>query len=122
MAKPDPNTGRIAKRRFGPWMMTAFHILARLRGLRGTAFDPFGRTPERRRERQLIADYEALVGELCANLNEANHVLAVELAEIPEHIRGYGSIKDRAIAAAKEKEATLLAAFLKPSPQADAAE
>ena len=122
MAKPDPNTGRIAKRRFGAWMMTAFQILARLKGLRGTAFDPFGRTPERRRERQLIADYEKLMGELCASLHDANHALAVELAEIPEHIRGYGAIKDRSIAAAKEKEAGLRAAFLEPAPRADAAE
>ena len=122
MAKPDPVTGRTLKRRFGPWMMTAFRVLAALRGLRGTTFDPFGRLPERRQERQLIADYENLVGEISANLNDANHALAVELAEIPEHIRGYGPIKDRAIAAAKEKEASLLAAFLKPSPQANAAE
>ena len=122
MAKPDPVTGRTLKRRFGPWMMTAFRVLAALRGLRGTAFDPFGRLPERRQERQLIADYENLVGEISANLNDANHALAVELAEIPEHIRGYGPIKDRAIAAAKEKEAGLLATFLKPSPQANAAE
>ena len=122
MAKPDPATGRARKRRFGPWMMTAFRILAALRSLRGTAFDPFGRLPERRQERQLIADYDKLVGELCAGLNDANHDLAVELAEIPEQIRGYGHIKDAAIAAAKEKEAGLLTAFLKPPAHADAAE
>jgi indolepyruvate ferredoxin oxidoreductase len=92
-------------------MRHAFKLLAKLRVLRGTALDPFGWTRERRTERRLIADYEALLDELTAALRPANHALAVELAAIPEHIRGYGHVKERHLAAAKAREAELLAQF-----------
>ena len=58
-------TGQLKKRRYGPWMMRGFRLLARLKGLRGTAFDPFGRSAERRMERRLIAEYETVLDELC---------------------------------------------------------
>jgi indolepyruvate ferredoxin oxidoreductase len=96
--------------------MTAFRVLAKLRGLRATALDPFGRTAERRMERALIGEYEALVTELLAQLAPHNHALAVELAQIPEHIRGYGHVKARHVTAAKAKEAELLAAFRSARP------
>ena len=114
--KPDPATGEAKKSVYGPWMMRAFGVLAKLRRFRGTALDVFGRTAERRMERALIGEYETLVAELLAALAPHNHALAVELAQIPEHIRGYGHVKERHLAAAKAKEAELLAAFRAAKP------
>ena len=76
-------------------MFRAFKLLAKLKGLRGGALDPFGRTQERRMERELIADYFAQVDELLAKLSRDNLALAVDIASIPEQIRGYGHIKER---------------------------
>ncbi len=115
--KPDPVTGEAKKSVYGPWMMGAFGVLAKMRGLRGTAFDVFGRTAERRMERALPGQYETLVDEIVATLAPHNHDLAVQLAQIPEHIRGYGHVKDRHLKAAKAKEAELLAAFRGARPQ-----
>src|SRR5205823_10149866 len=110
-AKPDAITGEPRKRAYGPWMLGAFKMLAKMKRLRGTAFDIFGRTPERRMERRLIVDYEALLDEVLPRLAEHNHGIAIELASIPEHIRGYGHVKERHLKAAKAKEAELLTAF-----------
>ncbi|MFQ5830633.1 MAG: indolepyruvate ferredoxin oxidoreductase family protein [Candidatus Methylomirabilia bacterium] len=107
----DPETGFRQKRTYGAWMLTAMRVLARLKGLRGTPLDIFGYHPERRLERQLLADYEAVVSELVEGLNAENHDLAVGIASIPEKIRGYGHVKERHIAAAKAEEASLLAAW-----------
>jgi len=109
LAKADHRTGEVKKMRFGPWMMSAFRVLAKLKGLRGTAFDLFGRTVERRTERGLIAEYQQTVAQLLAGLTRENHALAVEIASIPEEIRGYGHIKAKSIAAARAKQAQLLA-------------
>jgi indolepyruvate ferredoxin oxidoreductase len=122
IAERDPRTGHLIKRTFGPWMLTAFRVLAQLKFLRGTRLDIFGRTAERQAERRLITEYEALVDELLAKLDANNHGLAVELAALPEHIRGYGHIKDASIAKAKAREAELLACFRNPAPMATAAE
>jgi len=111
LARPDPGTGEPRKIRFGPWMMTAFGVLARLRGLRGTALDIFGRTEERRTERALIVEYEKLVDELLGRLGADNHALAIELAGIPEEIRGYGHVKARHLEQARAKQVELLARF-----------
>ena len=122
IAERDPDNGHLIKRDFGPWMFKAFGLLAKLKFLRGTAIDPFGYTTERKRERALIAEYEALIGELVDKLSPENHALAVEVAELPEHIRGYGHIKDASIARAKKREAELLAMIRTPAPSASAAE
>jgi indolepyruvate ferredoxin oxidoreductase len=114
--KPDQETGEAKKSVYGPWMMSAFRTLAKLKRFRGTALDPFSKTAERRRERELIGEYETLVAELSGALAPHNHSLAVELAQIPEHIRGYGHVKDRHLVAAKKKEAELLAAFRDAKP------
>ncbi|MBL6751329.1 MAG: indolepyruvate ferredoxin oxidoreductase family protein [Nevskia sp.] len=100
--------GELVKRPFGPWMMTAFRLLARLKFLRGTPLDFAGYTQERRRERQLVANYERLLREIVGTLSAANHATAVELAAIPDAIRGYGHVKERAMDAAAKKEAELL--------------
>ena len=118
----DPETGHLKKRLFGPWMRTAFRLLAAFKGLRGTPLDPFGYTAERRRERALIGEYEATVEALIAGLAADNHALAVEIAEVPLAMRGFGHVKEANIACAKEREADLLAAFRAPPAQASAAE
>ena len=89
-------------------------MLKRLKFLRGTAFDVFGKTDERRMERRLIADYFATIETLLSDLSLGNHVLAVEIARIPEHIRGYGHVKETHLAAALEKQAALLARWRNP--------
>ncbi|HTY99697.1 MAG TPA: DUF6537 domain-containing protein, partial [Rhodocyclaceae bacterium] len=95
VARPDPLTGRAAKRRFGPWLMAAFRLLARARRLRGGAWDVFRHTPERRLERQLLADYEADLADLLPRLSPATLAAAVELASLPEQIRGFGPVKEK---------------------------
>ncbi|HUP07007.1 MAG TPA: DUF6537 domain-containing protein, partial [Caldimonas sp.] len=101
--------GELMKQSFGPWMTTAFKVLAKLKGLRGTALDPFGRTEERRTERALIAEYRAAIDEVLATLDDARLPLAVEIARIPEEIRGYGHVKERHLAAARPKWEKLMA-------------
>jgi indolepyruvate ferredoxin oxidoreductase len=119
----DPETGHLRKRSFGPWILSLFRILARLRRLRGTAFDIFGRSEERRAERRLIGEYEAVVDEILAGLSPANHRIAVELAALPLEIRGFGHVKQESVARVKTKEVVLLARFRSaPSPHALAAE
>ena len=107
LAKKDEQ-GRLLKREYGPWVFTAFRWLAKLKFLRGTAFDPFGYTAERRMERQLVADYFATVERLLPKLDGGNVALAAEIASIPEHIRGYGHVKDAHLHAARAREAELL--------------
>jgi indolepyruvate ferredoxin oxidoreductase len=106
--------GRLVKQRFGPWMMHAFRVLARFKGLRGTLLDPFGKTAERRRERQLVEDYFALVDLLCASLAPDRLDTALELARLPEKIRGYGHVKEKAMDAAQERRAQLMARYGAP--------
>jgi len=106
LARPDPITGRVRKIAFGPWMLTAFKYLAKARRLRGSLWDVFGRSAERRLERALLADYEADLGILLANLARSTLGDAIALVSLPEKIRGYGHVKRRSIAAAApEREA-----------------
>jgi len=107
----DPLTGQLRKRAYGGWVFFAFRLLARLRRLRGTPFDPFGRTAERRLERQLIADYRQTVGRLIEGLSADNHPLALQIAALPEKIRGFGHVKQRQLAEVKIREKRLMAQF-----------
>jgi indolepyruvate ferredoxin oxidoreductase len=111
LARKDKITGEPRKMTFGPWMLPVFRLLARFKFLRGTAFDPFGYSHERRTERALVANYETMLGEVLENLTPANHPVAVGLAAIPEKIRGFGHVKMRHLAAAKADEAALLEQF-----------
>ena len=111
LARHDPMTGEPRKIRFGAWMLPVFRLLKSLRGLRGTAFDPFGYTDERRTERALIGEYEADVERLLAKLTPANHSLAVQIAAVPDDIRGFGHVKTRHLAAARKKHDELFARF-----------
>jgi indolepyruvate ferredoxin oxidoreductase len=114
LAKRDPGTGELRKAEYGSWMMSAFKVLAGLRFLRGTPLDVFGYTQERRMERQLIVEYEAIIDELIGKLDNDNHALAVKIAAIPEEIRGYGHIKDRNVGIARARQADLLNALRTP--------
>ena len=114
-AERDPETGELKKREYGPWMMSAFGLLAKLKGLRGTPLDIFGYSEERKMERRLITDYETVIGDIIAGLSASNYDTAIELAEVPEHIRGYGHVKERHVKLAKDTEAKLMAKFRDPS-------
>jgi len=95
--RKDARTGQPVKTKFGPWMVRAFGVLARLKGLRGGMFDVFGYTKERREERLLVEDYFALVREIVENLDASNHGLAVTLASLPEKVRGFGHVKAKSL-------------------------
>jgi indolepyruvate ferredoxin oxidoreductase len=113
--------GHLRKAEYGTWVFGAFKLLAKLRGLRGTAFDVFGYTAERRGERRLIADYANTIDTLLAALDHDNHALAVEIASVPEHIRGYGHVKERHLAAALTRQNDLMQAWHRPSERGQAA-
>ena len=118
LARRDKATGEPRKMRFGAWMRPLFRLLAKGRRLRGTAFDMFGYTAERKLERQMIADYENLLAEIAARLSPATHATAVALASLPLDVKGFGHIKLRNYKKAKEREASLLAQLRDPSPTA----
>lgn len=109
--------GAPRKRRFGAWMGRAFPLLARLKFLRGTAFDPFGRTAERRMERALAAEYRGLIEAELAVLSAARLGHALSVARVPEMIRGYGHVKLAGVAHARARWSALAA----PAPQPQAA-
>jgi indolepyruvate ferredoxin oxidoreductase len=116
--------GELVKAKYGPWMLGAFRVVSKLKFLRGTALDVFGYTAERRTERALIGEYRACVEELLAKLDRDNHALAVQIARLPEEIRGYGHVKERHLAAARAKWQSLMAQFRAPgsaAPQSKAA-
>ncbi len=121
LASRDPVTGHMRKRSFGPWILHAFRLLAPLKRLRGTAFDPFGWTAERRMERRLIGEFETLLAELCRHLTADRLALAVELASLPQQMRGFGHVKAANVEKVKAKEAELLAAFRQERQEAKAA-
>ena len=111
--------GELVKRPFGAWMEPAFGLLAKLRFLRGTALDPFGRTEERRTERALIEEYHATIGRLLPQLDARRLSLAVEIASVPERIRGFGHVKERHLAQARVERDALLARWSAPAAQAE---
>jgi indolepyruvate ferredoxin oxidoreductase len=115
LARRNPSTGELEKREFGAWIIPVFKVLASLRALRGTAFDVFGYTQERRIERSLISEYETnvekVIEQLRVSKDVSTHETAVELLSLPEQIRGYGHVRERTIEDAKVREVDLLAAL-----------
>ena len=106
LARPDPKTGQISKLSFGPWIFTALKWLAKARRWRGTAWDAFGRSAERRLERKLLADYESDIASLLPTLSATTLEDALALAKLPDGIRGFGHVRRQAIdAAAPQREA-----------------
>jgi indolepyruvate ferredoxin oxidoreductase len=115
-APRDRVTGLPRKLSFGQWMLPVFRTLAKLKRLRGTAFDPFSYSHERKTERRLITEYEALLNEIMPRLTPDNHHLAVGLAAIPEKVRGFGHVKARHLATAKAEGAAMLEQFRASAP------
>jgi indolepyruvate ferredoxin oxidoreductase len=113
--------GELVKRKFGPATVTLFRLLARLKGLRGTALDIFGRTEERRTERALVEEYRQTVETLLAGLSAGNHAQAVEIARLPEQIKGYGHVKARNLAAVRPQWERLVAQWKEGAPLRQAA-
>ncbi|MBT6363959.1 MAG: indolepyruvate ferredoxin oxidoreductase family protein [Rhodospirillaceae bacterium] len=111
LANRDLRTGEPRKKEFGSWMMRTFRVLAKFKNLRGTPFDPFGRLKERRTERRLITEFEALMDDILANLSADNFETACDLAANAQSIRGFGHVNDKSIAKAKTTEQSLLTAF-----------
>jgi indolepyruvate ferredoxin oxidoreductase len=111
-AKKDAK-GHLVKAEFGSWMWGAFKLLAKLKGLRGTAFDVFGYTAERKMERALVTEYRAMIEALLPSLEAANHAAAVELAALPEQIRGFGHVKEKAVAEYQARRQELLSGNIK---------
>ena len=105
------------KQKFGPWMLTGFKLLAKLKGLRGTALDVFGKTEERRMERALITEYTTSINKLLESLNASNHAIAVDVARIPELIKGYGHVKERNVKTARLQWAGLMKDYATPKPE-----
>ncbi|MHA1524619.1 MAG: indolepyruvate ferredoxin oxidoreductase family protein [Alphaproteobacteria bacterium] len=101
--------GAPKKRRFGPWMMTAFKVLAKFKGLRGTWADPFGHTGERAQERQMITGFETMITQLCADLTPQNFAICLELAGLAQTVRGFGHVKQKSLAQAARRRDLLLA-------------
>jgi indolepyruvate ferredoxin oxidoreductase len=104
----DKATGRPKKREFGPWMMPALHVLARMKGLRGTKFDPFGHLKDRKIERALISEYEATIKTVLDYVDQSNMKIAIEILSLPRMIKGYGPVKDAQIKKARESHMRLM--------------
>ena len=118
LARRDKATGEPRKMRFGAWMLPVFRLLAKGKGLRGTRWDVFGYTAERKLERQMIADYEKLLDEIVQRLSPMTHAKAVSLASAAMEVKGFGHIKERNYKIAKTREAALLNDLRNPSPTA----
>jgi len=116
-----PN-GRPKKREFGTWILPIMRLLAKGKRLRGTPLDPFGYTAERKMERSLIKGYNALIDQILPDITADNLEITEQLFDIPNNIRGYGPVKETAVANAQEMRKELLAAFANPKPGSLAAE
>ncbi len=113
--------GELVKQTYGPWMLSVFGWLARFKGLRGTALDIYGKTEERHTERALIQEYRASIEEVLRSLNADNHALAVDIARLPDQIKGYGHVKARHLAKVRPQWERLMQAWRNPSQHSQAA-
>ncbi len=116
LADRDPATGQLQKRRYGQWMLKGMKLLAKMKGLRGGALDPFARSADRKLDRALINEYEAVIEEIVTRLDSANHETAIELAGLPEDIRGFGHVRERHVETARKRQAELLEALRTGKP------
>ncbi len=108
-ARRDPRSGHLLKSQFGGWILPLFRVLAKFKFLRNTLFDPFGYSAERKMERLLVTEYQQLISELLNGLCGDNYQAAVELASLPEHIRGFGHVKQHNLDRVRQRQAQLLA-------------
>jgi len=107
-SKRHPETGHLIKREFGPWMLKSFNVLRHFKGLRGTAFDIFGYSEERKSERRLIENYIEVIEQILPHADGVNAATALELAELPDMVRGYGHVKEKNIESYYVKQKQLL--------------
>ena len=107
--------GQLVKRRYGPWMLKAFGLLTRFKRLRGSRLDPFARSADRKLDRELLAEYEALLDKIVAGLDKNNHEVAIELASLPDQVRGFGHVRERHASHMHQQKAKLIARFADPS-------
>jgi indolepyruvate ferredoxin oxidoreductase len=114
LAKKDA-AGHLVKAQYGSWVWKAFGLLAKMKGLRGTAFDVFGKTAERRMERRMIVEYRDVILSLLGKLEAGNHALAVEIAGLPDKVRGFGHVKEKAVATYHADLASLQKKFAESS-------
>jgi indolepyruvate ferredoxin oxidoreductase len=110
-AKKDAD-GHLIKQEYGAWALPAIKTLRHLKFLRGTALDVFGKTEERKMERALIEDYKRDIETVVSKLSVGNHVQAVQFARLPEHIRGFGHVKEKHVANVKAQWAELMEKFV----------
>src|SRR5690606_5165849 len=113
LARNDPHTGRPRKITLGPWLEPVMRILARGRRVRGTPLDVFGWQRERRMERQVLREFEALLADITEQLNADNHATALALAELPGILRGFGPVKEANLQRYNTEMARLRPAFKK---------
>ncbi|MEO1066827.1 MAG: indolepyruvate ferredoxin oxidoreductase family protein, partial [Pseudomonadota bacterium] len=119
LSKIDPNSGRPLKKAYGESMLTWFRLLKKLKGLRGTPFDVFGYTSERKMERRLIKDYEKTVRAVLSLASRETEDIAVEIAMVPDQIRGFGPVKEKSVQEAEKRTAALLEDLKNPSPSSN---
>ncbi|MBT3703772.1 MAG: indolepyruvate ferredoxin oxidoreductase family protein [Alphaproteobacteria bacterium] len=122
IAKKDPNSGEARKSEYGAWVMSLFGILSKLKGLRGTALDIFGYSEERKSERALIVEYQSTLKDLASRMTGDTLELAIEVANLPEQIQGFGHVKERNLKSVTERRKSLLDAFNSGNKQSAAAE
>jgi len=111
LGKETDAQGRPKKRRFGPWMFRAFRLLAKFRGLRGTAVDPFSYSADRKLDRAMLKDYQRLITRIGQELDASNYETFLQLAELPADVRGYGPVREQAADAIREKQTQLVKAL-----------
>jgi indolepyruvate ferredoxin oxidoreductase len=107
--------GELVKEVYGPWVLTAFKLMAKFRGLRGGLLDVFGKTAERKMERGLREDYFAQIEKLIAGISSDNYDIACEIAALPEFVRGFGHVKEQNMHDVKQRQVKLLEQFANPS-------
>lgn len=103
--------GHLVKKAYGPWIATAYRVLAKAKGLRGTALDVFGYTQERRQERLAVGEFVNQMRLLVAKLTPEKLNLALELARLPQTVRGFGHVKEHNAELAQQRHSELLAQF-----------
>ena len=121
LSKRDEHSSLPVKRSYGPWMLKAMKLLARMKFLRGSVFDPFARSADRKFERTLIAEYESIIQEVSEGLTVDNYRIAVDLACYPEYIRGFGHVKQSHYIETRQQVEDLLAAFRQDHTKCEAA-
>ncbi|CAB3652185.1 indolepyruvate ferredoxin oxidoreductase family protein [Achromobacter piechaudii] len=116
-ARKDPRTGVPRKMTLGPRTMSALKLLTRLKGLRGTWFDPFGHTAERKMERALVAEYRQTIDQLLVGLTRDNIAQAATIAGLAETIRGYGHVKAASVEKYRTQLGRLMQSYMAPAPR-----